>query len=213
MSDQAPSDTSERGQSPAYLIPSHLAHLIEERPLLWYEDANAYDVLLSSVFAELDPKGAIEAILVKDIVDYIWEARRMRRLKAAAMHAELPDTASKVMAKIYRGVHDVEYEQASSHLKHLMRGSTAGAEGFEEAALEAMEECMVTPDVLLYEAYKSGLRTVSAINDELERLERRRDQILRSLREHRAALAAMARSLVEREGAETVTVHSADQAA
>lgn len=213
MSDQTPPDTPQRSQSPGYLIPPQLSHLIEDRPLLWYEDADAYEVLLSSVFAELDPKGAVEAILVKDVVDYIWEARRMRRLKAAAMHAELPGAASKVMTGSYAAIKNFSYTKAQSHLEYLMRGSAAGGEGFEEAALEAMGECSVTPDVLLYQAYKSGLKTMSAINDELERLERRRDQILRSLREHRAALAAMARSLVAREEAEIVTANTAERAA
>jgi hypothetical protein len=213
MSDQTPPDTPQRGQSPCYLIPPQLSHLIEDRPLLWYEDADAYEVLLSSVFAELDPKGALEAILVKDVVDYIWEARRMRRLKAAAMHAELPGVASKVMGDAYEALHKLGYTSARQHLQNLMRGSAAGMEGWDEAALEAMEECKITPDVLLYEAYKSGLKTMSAINDELERLERRRDQILRWLREHRAALAAMARSLVAREEAEVVTANTAGRAA
>ena len=69
------------------------------------------------------------------------------------------------------------------------------------------------PDILLYQAYKSGIKTMNAINDVLERLERRRDQILRSLREHRTALAAMAKSLVAREAAETVPTDTAERAA
>lgn len=71
----------------------------------------------------------------------------------------------------------------------------------------------MTPDILFYQAYKSGLETMSAINDELERLESRRDQILRSLRDHRSALAAMARNLVAREAAELVPSDTADRAA
>jgi hypothetical protein len=57
-------------------------------------------------------------------------------------------------------------------------GAAIGIEDDNEEMRAAMEACAVTPDVLLYDAYKSGLTTMSAINGELERLERRRDQII-----------------------------------
>lgn len=210
---QAPQPTPDPVPSTNYLIPAQLSHLIKDRPLLWSEDRDAYDVLLSSVFAELNPKGAIEAILVKDVADYIWEARRMRRLKAAAMHAELPGAAASLMADEYKDSLDVSLATASGFLKDMIRRSAISHEDEDESLREVMEMCAVTPDVLLYEAYKSGLTTISAINGELERLERRRDQILRSLREHRAALATMAKTLVTREEAEIVQVSSTDPSA
>ncbi len=43
-----------------------------------------------------------------------------------------------------------------------MRGSAAGGEGFEEAALKAMEECDVTPDILLYQTWS---RTPRQLDD------------------------------------------------
>lgn len=206
MTSQATANTTKRGSSSPYLIPPQISHLIKDRPLLWFEDGAEYEVILGSVFAELDPKGAVEAILVKDVVDYIWEARRMRRLKTAAMHAEIPNVAWKLMGDQYRREHRLDIYEARSDMDMLMRGAAAGEEGYEEPASAAMSSVNITPDVLLYEAYKAGLKTMSAINAELERLERRRDQILRSLREQRAALAAMAKSLVEREEVEAVTV-------
>lgn len=89
----APSN-SDTGATPrqhvaAPLIPPGLAFLTEERPLLWYEDAEEYDALRREIFAELAPEAAIECILVKDLVDYIWEARRAPRLKTAAKAAGL----------------------------------------------------------------------------------------------------------------------------
>lgn len=213
MSDQATASPPEQGSPAQHLIPAELEHLITGRPLLWFEDGDEYDALLSSVFAELDPKGAVEAILVKDIVDYVWEARRMRRLKTGALHAELPRSTSRFMGSAYGKLNEIDHGAASSHLSTLMTGATAGDDAHGEAMVEAMEECHVTPDVLLYEAYKSGLKTMSAINDELERLERRRDQSLRSLREQRAAIAAMAKSLVAREEATIVMSGSSENAA
>ena len=66
---------------------------------------------------------------MKDVLDYIWEARRMRRLKAAAMHAELSRAASDQMTDTSKKEKDLDHTTAHSHLEYLMRGSVAGGEG------------------------------------------------------------------------------------
>jgi hypothetical protein len=188
------------------LIPPQVSYLIEDKPVLWYENPNDYDRLMASVFAELDPKGAIETILVKDVVDYIWEARRMRRLKAAAIHAETPDALVKLS--------DKKSEFGLSFADHSKKGqiidiARAGTVGFEEDAEQLqihLASLNLSPDIVTYEAYKLGMKTIHAINSELERLERRRDQTLKSILERRSTLHAMAKSLILREEAENVSV-------
>jgi len=192
------------------LIPRDLAYLIEDRPLLWYEDGDDYEMLLSSVFAELDPKGAIETILVKDVADYIWEARRLRRLKAAALHAETPGNLAKLARDTYQREHGLDYHSAQSFLTDAGRAGVAGDEEDAEQLSQILSSTNITADVLTYEAYKSSLKTMAAITTELERLERRRDQILRALNDRRAAIGAMARSLMAREEADTITLPETD---
>lgn len=62
-------------------IPAHLDFLFDERPLLPGEDTEQYDALLLSIVQQVKPIDVIEAIWVKDIIDLIWEAKRLRRCR------------------------------------------------------------------------------------------------------------------------------------
>ena len=88
------------GNSPAPrpLYPAGIAYFIEERPLLWYEDAAEYDQLRQEIFAELAPEGALHCIFVKNVVDYLWELRRMKKLKQTAINFFMPDAAAPLLA-------------------------------------------------------------------------------------------------------------------
>ena len=56
------------------------------RPLLHGEDRAAYDALLKQIAGTVKPADVIEEILVRDIVDLVWEGLRLRRLKVALMN-------------------------------------------------------------------------------------------------------------------------------
>ena len=55
-------------------------------PLLKGEDRTAYDALIKNVCDAVMPADVIEDILVRDIVDLVWECLRLRRLKVALMN-------------------------------------------------------------------------------------------------------------------------------
>jgi hypothetical protein len=56
-------------------------------PLIEGEDAGAYDELLVRISTAVRPADIFEEIWVRDIVDLVWEAFRLRRLKACLMTA------------------------------------------------------------------------------------------------------------------------------
>jgi valyl-tRNA synthetase len=152
------------------------------------------------------PRGVIECILLKDVVDYIWEARRFRRLKVAAVHASMPAAASRILSKDYCG----GYYRDASHIKDLARAAATGADdGNEETLASRAEENHVTSEVIHYSSYTDAASEIFDISREVERLERRRDQLLKQLEDRRTTLAAMARGLIRREEAETVELRSA----
>lgn len=62
-------------------IPNHLDFLFSDRPLLPNEDKEEYEELLRSIVQQIRPSDVIEAIWVKDIIDFVWEAKRIRRWK------------------------------------------------------------------------------------------------------------------------------------
>src|SRR5258708_20158162 len=77
--------------------PSALSHTPQERglppvpfgpaPLIEGEDAGAYDELLVRISTAVRPADIFEEIWVRDIADLVWEAFRLRRLKACLMTA------------------------------------------------------------------------------------------------------------------------------
>jgi hypothetical protein len=66
-------------------------------PLFEGEDTAAYDQLLARISGAVKPTDIFEEIWVGDIVDLVWEAGRLRRLKASLMTA----TAHKGLEEIF----------------------------------------------------------------------------------------------------------------
>lgn len=186
----------------ARIIPEEYADFLDERPLIWYDSKVAYEGLLGAVFAELEPKGIIECLLVKDFVDYVWELRGLRRLKAAAIHNQLPDIVEDILSNPGRGL--LEMLAHKRYHKDLARSSGNGNENSKVALAKLAGKQHLKPVDLHLPAYRASLPLLEAISREVERTERRKDQILKQLYDRRAALAAMARSLLARDEAETI---------
>ena len=209
----APSDRAEPSAA-FHLVPPGLTFLVEERHTLWTESAEEYDALQAAVFAELEPKGIWESILVKDLVDYIWEVRRMRRLKVTATHAQVPAVAVSLLFNYSAPVTANSFgeEERISRLARCHvheRESTPGSAEERESFAALTAKKHVTPDVLHYEAYRTGYESIEGINRELTRLEGRRDQIMAQFEDRRTKLAAMAKGLLKREAEDIELVSGA----
>jgi hypothetical protein len=68
-----------------HVLSRDLGSLFAQRPLITGESEDEYDDLLSKVTSAVAPVDMIEAVWVKHIVDLIWEAQRLRRLKPASL--------------------------------------------------------------------------------------------------------------------------------
>ncbi|HEY1545653.1 MAG TPA: hypothetical protein VGG01_24890 [Xanthobacteraceae bacterium] len=56
-------------------------------PLIPGDDAAGYDTLLARMTADVRPGNVIEEAWTRDVADLVWEALRLRRLKAALLTA------------------------------------------------------------------------------------------------------------------------------
>ncbi len=198
------SDVSTSIASPRRLLPERLSFLLDERPVLWFEDGEAYDALLSELVAEYDPRGTIEFMLVKDIADAQWECGRLRRMRRAAIEVEFPEVAHCLMRESYEEQTGLRYSDAKSGLEIIARLSARGDRAATDALDEAAEAAGVTHQMIHYEAHKRGLKTITAIEEAIARAERRRDQVMRMIEERRRTNAAMTRSLLRPETADDV---------
>ena len=67
--------------------PPTIAECFGRPPLIPDDDTSAYDTLLARVSAAVRPRDVIEEGWTREVVDLLWEAVRLRRLKAALMTA------------------------------------------------------------------------------------------------------------------------------
>jgi hypothetical protein len=178
------SDTHFHSHSGVPAISGHDPSSPLGRPvLLEGEDAAAYDRLLAKVTAAVRPMDIIEEFWVRDVVDLMWEALRLRRLKANLLHA----CAAKGLRKVLEPL--VEFGDLS--------GLVEAWYAREPDALQEVEELLA----------KAGLntghvmaQTLSHKLDDVERIERmlaqaegRRHVVLREVDRHRAAVASRLR--------------------
>ena len=88
------------------------------------EDPSQYGELLARVRADVAPADSLEDIWVRDIVDLVWEARRLRRLKANLLLAARHEGLARLLTPLF----DSSYEAKELAKKWAARDSDAVAE-------------------------------------------------------------------------------------
>ncbi len=206
-STQTPSTETVTGLKRLY--PASIAFLIEERPLLWYEKPEDYDNLRGDIFGNLAPRDTLECIFSKNLVDCFWEHRRMRRLMQTAINFAMPKAAGKLLVP---GVDSYDYgrrQKAERQAECVAYGVEQKITGDDPSLQQQMEKARVTHEAIHLKAYDSQMECVAHIRHECERIENRIHWLLKNFETRRATMAAMARSLVEREMAQTVEYREA----
>jgi hypothetical protein len=72
--------------------------LLRPPRLLPGEKAADYKALRDQILGDIQPKGPLETILVRDVVDLQWEIVRLRRLKAALLRAKALEGVREILA-------------------------------------------------------------------------------------------------------------------
>lgn len=194
--------SSHSGPRPLY--PRSIAFLIEERPLLWYESADDYDELRREVFTELSPNGALECVFVKNLVDYIWELRRMKKMKHVAINFVMPKAATDLLEPDKGMWGNPERDKVMEQATDIAYGAEEDLVDDTPSLSERMEEMRLTSEMVHYRALNEAADHLQRINRECERLEGRFHHLLKDFETRRSTLAAMAKSLIRRERAEDV---------
>jgi hypothetical protein len=185
-------------------IPEDIAFLIEERPLLWFESPREYDAILHSFFKELSPEGVLNCIFVKNVVDYAWEMRRMKKLKHTAINYVMPDVAANTLLADEGLWGHPDRKLVQGQAQDVAYGAEERSEEGKPSLAERMEETRTTPEMLHYKALERTAENLEWIRYEHELLENRFHRLLRDYEARNKTLVAMAKSLIEREKAEAV---------
>jgi hypothetical protein len=161
--------------------------LLAPPPLIAGENAESYNDLLARISGTLQPADILEEIWVRDVVDLVWDAFRLRRLKAHL----LKSAAHEGMAQLIGPLLDWNLTTQTSR---------RWAIGHEEAA-KTVKTTLAAAGMNMDSVMA---RTLALKIHEIERIDRmtmaaeaRRNAVLREIERHRASFARSLRRTVD----------------
>jgi hypothetical protein len=156
-------------------------------PLLEGEDTAAYDELLVRISGAVKPTDIFEEIWIRDIVDLVWEAFRLRRHKANLMTA----VAHKGLKEILEPL--IGWTDA----RNLAEAWAAR----ERSAIKQVDKLLasagLTMDAVMAQALSLKLDHIERIDRMIATAEGRRNAILREVDRHRTAWGQNLRQAVQ----------------
>jgi hypothetical protein len=155
-------------------------------PLIEGEDAAAYDELLVRISSAVRPHDIFEEIWVRDIVDLVWEAFRLRRLKACLMTAGARSALVRQLSPLVGGA------QADG----LARGWAAREPGAGTAVAEHLAAAGIGLEGIAAQGLCIHLDFIERVERMIMAAEARRNAALREIDRHRATLGRQLRQAV-----------------
>lgn len=197
-------------EKPSRMVPIELESLMQDRPLFSCEDIDVYDDLLSRMIAYYAPRDAVEFILVKDMADEQWHARRYRRMREAMIHDSLVEVAWSQLKEAWMSAHaalaedqahaaDDRGEVAPADFREMMMRDRQGDAGMRDLLDGLMDAAGLTHDQLYQAAQRRITPGLSALEDMLAQAEKRRDELMRMIEERRRTSSTMSRALLKAE--------------
>jgi hypothetical protein len=154
-------------------------------PLIPGDDSSGYDTLLARVSAAVRPGDFIEEAWVRDVVDLIWEAVRLRRLKAALLTA----CADRGLRDVLTGIN------VTGNTAFALAGPWAAR---EPAAVEKVDAILAAAglgiDHVMAQTLRRHIGEIERIDRMIASAEARRSATLREIAHHREHLAASLRA-------------------
>ena len=179
----------------ASVRPSAALAFLAPAPLIAGEDAAAYDDLLARISAALEPSDILEEIWVRDVVDMVWDALRLRRLKAQLLTASAYEGMHAILSRFL----DWQYSEQLAR-QWTLRDAAAVTKAEAVLASAGLSAEAVTAQTL---ALKIDI--VERIDHMMVTAEARRNSVLREIERHRASFAhTLRRAVQEVEDAEEV---------
>jgi hypothetical protein len=169
-------------------------------PLIPGEEASAYQALLDNISAAVRPADMLEEILARDVVYLVWEAERLRRLKASLLQAAAFEGVKKIAASL---ISDGPFSVSDTAQDLSERWARR-----EPKALKEVESLLtsagLTLDAVMAQTLALNLDDVERIERMISSAEARRNNALHEIDRRRSALGAALRAAIEgAEGAET----------
>ena len=173
--------------SPVSAIINRLA-AIAPAPLLPGEQEGDYAEFALAIVKAAHPKDAIEDLLTRDVIDLSWEVLRLRRLKAGLLRGAISSSISQVMYRL-------GYEEEFSG--ELAANWAAGKKAAQKTVAAALQKAQLTMEDVMAETLEGKIDSFERFDRMLASSEARRNNALREIERHRAALGAAVRQATD----------------
>jgi hypothetical protein len=173
------------------IVPEEYRFLFEPRPLLRGENPRHYDLVVAGTVGAIKPRDFVEWWLVKDLVDYAWDIRRLRLLKGRIVELKIHGAGTDLLKRVLSPEETVFPERtrgAKEMARDAMSGYLAGDD--EEAIGEVkgglaclgLDEGAFTSIAFLY-----ALERLEDIDKLITAIESRRSNVLQEIDRRRFA--------------------------
>ncbi|HUI97343.1 MAG TPA: hypothetical protein VLX44_16420 [Xanthobacteraceae bacterium] len=166
--------------------PAQLACL-GRAPLMAGEDAADFDTLLTQFSATVRPRDVVEEAWVRDVVNLVWEAARLRRLKAALMTA----CADQGMQKLLEGLNVRETHSLARRWAARELTAVGQVDAILAAAGLGIEHVMAR-------TLRQTIAEIVQIDRLIASVERRRAATMREIAHYREQFAAQLRGALHK---------------
>jgi len=160
---------------------------ITRAPLLPGENEADYVEVAVRIVSAAKPKDAIEEFLIRDAVDLTWEILRLRRVKAGIVRASQSEGVRQVLDNFGYGASATE----------LGRSWASGDKAAQKEVVRALNVAGLTIDDVTAKTLESKLDCFERLDRMLASAEARRNNALREIDRHRAALGAAVRQAID----------------
>lgn len=177
-------------------IPAHLDFLFSDRPLLADEDPDQYDTLLRSIVQQIQPADVIEAIWVKNIIDLIWEANRVRRWRRQILVQAQLKAAEDLIRPALRNVDPFNLNHdAAPSADSLAAGWMAGHREQRPYVDDLLHERGLTAENVTAHGFLLNLPSIERIDRMAALADQRRDALFREIERKREGFGQLARKV------------------
>jgi hypothetical protein len=157
-------------------------------PLLPGEQEADYAEFALAIVKAAHPKDAIEDLLTRDVIDLSWEVLRLRRLKAGLLRGATSSRICQVMCRL-------GYED--EYAAELAANWAAGKKAAQKTVAAALQKAQMTMEDVMAETLEGKIDSFERFDRLLASSEARRNNALREIERHRAALGAAVRQAMD----------------
>jgi len=160
------------------------------KPLVEGDSEEAYDALAQQVRMAVDPSDVLEETWCRDVVDSLWEAQRLRRLKAALLKSARPQGLKRLLGSPDDFVQEVEVDRQIRNW--TVQDPDALKHAAEMLELMGLDDCAIDAHALA-----ENIDLVGEFDILITRTDARRHFALQEMRRHKEFALRMKRAISE----------------